>query len=56
MQDGPDEAPMEIDFTPPWPRISMCSSLEKRLEVTFPTELDTEEARLFFIALVRSLL
>lgn len=52
-QDGPDEPPVEIDFTPPWPRISMCSSLEKKLGVTFPKELDSEEARIFFIELVR---
>ena len=45
---------MEIDFTPPWPRISMCSALEKRLGVTFPTDLSTEEARQFFVDLVRA--
>ena len=52
-QNGPDEEPVEIDFTPPWPRISMCSALEKQLGVTFPTDLGTEEARLFFVDLVR---
>ncbi len=53
-QDGPDAPPVEIDFTPPWPRISMCSALEKRLGVTFPTDLSTEEARQFFVDLVRA--
>ena len=52
FQNGPDEAPVEIDFTPPWPRISMCSALEKELDVTFPTDMGTEETRLFFVALV----
>ena len=51
-QNGPDEPPVEIDFTPPWPRISMCSALEKKLGVTFPTDLASEEARQFFISLV----
>ena len=51
--EGEGKPVVTIDFTPPWPRISMCSSLEKRLDVTFPTELDSEESRLFFIALVR---
>ena len=31
----------------------MCSALEKRLGVTFPTDLSTEEARQFFVDLVR---
>ena len=31
----------------------MCSALEKRLGVTFPTDLGTEEARQFFVDLVR---
>ncbi len=30
----------------------MCSALEKRLGVTFPTDLSTEEARQFFVDLV----
>ena len=32
----------------------MCSALEKRLGVTFPTDLGTEEARQFFVDLVRN--
>jgi lysyl-tRNA synthetase class II len=30
---GPNEPPTEIDFTPPWRRISMCSGLEQELGV-----------------------
>ena len=32
----------------------MCSALEKRLRVTFPADLSTEEARQFFVDLVRA--
>jgi len=28
--DGPDGKPIEIDFTPPWPRISMVEEIEKK--------------------------
>jgi len=31
--DGPDEPPIEIDFTPPWPRISMVEEIEKKAGV-----------------------
>lgn len=27
---GPDSPPVEIDFTPPWPRISMVEEIEKK--------------------------
>ncbi len=35
---GPDEAPVEIDFTPPYQRISLLSALEKAVgnEDKFP--------------------
>ncbi|KAK9823612.1 hypothetical protein WJX72_004233 [[Myrmecia] bisecta] len=49
---GPDEPAVEIDFTPPWPRISMCSGLEKILGVTLP-DLDTEDARVFLAQLCK---
>ncbi|GAX83481.1 hypothetical protein CEUSTIGMA_g10906.t1 [Chlamydomonas eustigma] len=42
---GPDADPIEIDFTPPWRRISMISGLEEILEVKFPADLDSAEAR-----------
>jgi lysyl-tRNA synthetase class 2 len=44
---GPDGPPMEIDFTPPFKRYSMMSTLEEKLGVKMPdpTTLETEEAR-----------
>lgn len=45
--DGPESDPIEIDFTPPWRRISMVDELEKVLEVTIPKDLYSEEARNF---------
>ncbi len=44
---------VEIDFTPPFRRISMLSGLEEALGVAFPADLDSEEARLFLVELVR---
>ncbi|XP_028392716.1 lysine--tRNA ligase-like [Dendronephthya gigantea] len=43
-------APMEVDFTPPFKRVSMISELEKVLKVKIPspTTFGTEEARKFF--------
>ncbi|PKU35300.1 hypothetical protein llap_14394 [Limosa lapponica baueri] len=48
--DGPDGQAYEIDFTPPFRRISMVDELEKVLGVKFPpTEcFETEETRKFF--------
>ncbi len=51
--DGPDQPPVEIDFTPPFRRISMISGLEEILGVKFPTDLNTPEARQFLDDLVR---
>ena len=45
---------MDIDFTPPFRRISMCAGLEEALGCTLPADLDSEEARLFLVDLVRS--
>jgi hypothetical protein len=33
---GPNADPVEIDFTPPWRRISMVSGLEEALKVKLP--------------------
>ena len=44
---GPENDPIEIDFTPPWRRVSMMEELEKLLDVKMPTNLETEEARAF---------
>ena len=43
---------VEIDFTPPFRRISMVSGLEEALNVKLPADLDSEEARLFLVELV----
>jgi len=42
---GPDQPPVEIDFTRPWRRISMVSGLEEALGVKLPTDLESPEAR-----------
>jgi len=43
--DGKGE-PIEVDFTPPFRRMSMLSELQKAMKVTFPKlDLQTEEAR-----------
>ena len=42
---GPDAPPVEIDFTPPWRRISLISGLEECLGVKMPTDLDAPETR-----------
>ena len=52
--DGADGEAVEIDFKPPWRRISMISGLEDSLGVTFPQDLASEEARLFLAKLVSS--
>ncbi|XP_053668632.1 lysine--tRNA ligase [Anopheles marshallii] len=51
--DGPEGQEYEIDFTPPFKRISMISSLEEILKVQFPAadELHTPEAARFLDAL-----
>ncbi|XP_075571623.1 lysine--tRNA ligase isoform X3 [Pelecanus crispus] len=48
--DGQDGQAYEIDFTPPFRRISMVYDLEKVLGVTFPSAecFETEETRRFF--------
>uniref|UniRef100_A0A7S0YMZ5 Lysine--tRNA ligase n=1 Tax=Polytomella parva TaxID=51329 RepID=A0A7S0YMZ5_9CHLO len=48
---GMDQEPIEIDFTPPWKRISMVSGLEEALGVKLPQPLESEEARLALVAL-----
>ena len=44
---GPEADPVEIDFTPPWRRISMVSGLEEKLGVEIPKDMYSEEARAF---------
>lgn len=43
----PDKV-FEIDFTPPWRRISMMEELEAKLGEPVPKDITTEEAREFF--------
>lgn len=46
---GPSEPPVEIDFSPPWPRVPMVEGLGQALGVAMPADLETEEARLFLL-------
>jgi len=46
-----DGSEVEIDFTPPYPRIPLISTLEKKLNITFPRPLDSESTRLFLVDL-----
>lgn len=39
---------VEINFEPPFQKLSMMESLEKELGVTFPKDLESEETRKFF--------
>ena len=52
--DGPDAPAVEIDFTPPWRRISMVSGLEEALGVKLPGDLDSEETRAVRLSLRRA--
>jgi lysyl-tRNA synthetase class 2 len=47
---GPDHAPVEIDFTPPFKRLDMIADLEKTMGEKFPptTEFSTPEANKYF--------
>jgi lysyl-tRNA synthetase, class II len=44
---------IEIDFTPPFRRVKMIPTLEEMLKVTFPENLDTDEANQFLADLVK---
>lgn len=46
-KEHPDKS-YEIDFTPPFRRISMMEALTEKLGVPMPADYDTEEAREFF--------
>ncbi|CAF4613288.1 unnamed protein product [Rotaria sp. Silwood1] len=47
---GPDQAPVEIDFTPPFKRLNLMENLEKMIGEKFPSssELSTPAANKFF--------
>merc|ERR1740123_2628863 len=42
---GPDTEAEKIDFTPPWPRISMVEEIEKQTGITLPRDFSSETAR-----------
>merc|ERR1711988_1593833 len=42
--DGPEGEPIEIDFTPPWPRISLVEEVEKQAKVKIPRDFESPEA------------
>ena len=42
-----------VNFRPPFKRLPMISSIEERLNVKIPTQLDTEETRLFLVDLLK---
>nr|XP_043617557.1 lysine--tRNA ligase, cytoplasmic-like [Erigeron canadensis] len=42
---GYDNLPIEIDFTPPFRRISMIEELEKMANLSLPKDIESEEAR-----------
>jgi len=46
---GPDHPPIEIDFTPPFKRISMIDGLKEIGKINVPDDLTTEETRQFLI-------
>eukprot|EP01126_Amoeba_proteus_P028176 TRINITY_DN2781_c0_g1_i2.p1 TRINITY_DN2781_c0_g1~~TRINITY_DN2781_c0_g1_i2.p1 ORF type:complete len:583 (-),score=94.95 TRINITY_DN2781_c0_g1_i2:134-1882(-) len=50
--DQPDVS-WEIDFTPPFKRVPMIPTLEKKLGITFPADLTTPEANAFFVELCK---
>lgn len=53
---GPEEPPIEIDFTPPFRRISMVSGLEEALNIKFPsTDFSTQENEDFLKKLITDL-
>ncbi|KAF8072993.1 Kars1 [Scenedesmus sp. PABB004] len=43
--DGPDKPPIEIDFSPPWRRMSMLADLEAAMGETLPQPLEGEPCR-----------
>uniref|UniRef100_A0A383W8G9 Lysine--tRNA ligase n=1 Tax=Tetradesmus obliquus TaxID=3088 RepID=A0A383W8G9_TETOB len=43
--DGPDADPIEIDFTPPWRRMSMLADLEAAMGETLPQPLEGDACR-----------
>ena len=40
---------MEIDFTPPWPRIPIMEGLAQALGKSLPEDVESEEMRQFLL-------
>jgi len=53
--DGPDGEPIEIDFTPPWPRYSFVEEIEKRSGKKLRRDFESEESRKELDDLVKKL-
>ena len=51
--EGPEKPAIEIDFTPPWPRIPMIAGLEAELGVKLPGDLFSEETHAMLEALCK---
>lgn len=47
---GPDQDPIEIDFTPPFRRIDMIEELEKMANLNIPKDLSSDEANKYLVA------
>ncbi|CAK9100990.1 unnamed protein product [Durusdinium trenchii] len=52
---GPDKDAVEIDFTPPWPRVSMVEEIEKQTGKALPRSFEADSAREVLDDLVKSL-
>jgi lysyl-tRNA synthetase class 2 len=44
---------VEINFKPPFAKVKMIPELEKKMNVTFPKDLSTEETRLWLMELIK---
>eukprot|EP01080_Neovahlkampfia_damariscottae_P002130 gene2130-1996_t len=51
--DPNDEKVLEIDFTPPFRRVKMIPTLNEKMKVEIPEDLESEDARLFLLELVK---
>eukprot|EP00927_Polykrikos_kofoidii_P064908 TRINITY_DN60715_c0_g1_i1.p1 TRINITY_DN60715_c0_g1~~TRINITY_DN60715_c0_g1_i1.p1 ORF type:complete len:713 (+),score=112.22 TRINITY_DN60715_c0_g1_i1:111-2141(+) len=51
--DGPDGRVLTMDFTPPWPRISMVEEIESRAGVELPRDFASEPGRAALEGVVR---
>jgi len=52
--EGPDKEAVKIDFTPPWPRISMIEEIEEKTGVKLPRDFSSESSRQALDDLVKS--